>query len=196
MPTHSKETGMPTAAVGLQATRRASGGWRRGVIGMAVVTLFAMACSESDATGPGASVEEQRSYIDNIVPHHQLALIRADEALQKAVHQGLKNIAQRMKDDQIREITEFKAIRQQLVGSDTTPPPTIPQPIPAGPDFDRQWLLMMINHHQGAINSSTLAHGSNVRSRLDSLAHHTIAEQGKEQQEFRDSISVWYGTGN
>ena len=43
----------------------------------------------------------------------------------------------------------------------------------ASPDFDRQWLMMMIDHHQGAIDLSTLAHGSNVRSTLDSLAHHT-----------------------
>ena len=181
---------MTVAAV----TARHGTSWRRwSVVGVAVVTLAAAACSDDDGTGPDASVEEQRSYIDNIVPHHQIALMRADEALQKAVHQGLKNIAQRMKDDQAREIAEFKEIRQQIVGSDTTPPPMMPQPIPAGPDFDRQWMLSMINHHQGAINNSTLAHGSNVRSRLDSLAHHTIEEQRKEQQEFRDSIAVWYG---
>lgn len=69
----------------------------------------------------------------------------------------------------------------------------VPQPIPAGPDFDRMWLEDMINHHQGALDQSTLAHGSNVRSTLDSLAHHTIDEQQKEQQELRDSLRVWYG---
>ena len=168
--------------------------WRRwGVIAGAALALFAAACNDDDSTGPDASVDEQRSYIDNIVPHHQIALIRADEALAKAVHPGLRNIAQRMKDDQGREIAEFKEIRRQLVGSDTTPPPMMPQPIPAGPDFDRQWMLSMINHHQGAINNSTLAHGSNVRSRVDSLAHHTIEEQKKEQQDLRDSLRVWYG---
>jgi uncharacterized protein (DUF305 family) len=171
--------------------------WRRlAIVGMMVVAVTATACNDDDSTGPDATVDEQRSYIDNIVPHHQIALIRADEALAKAVHQGLKNIATRMKEDQGREIAEFKAIRQQLVGSDTTPPPMMPQPIPAGADFDRQWLLMMINHHQTAINNSTLAHGANVQSRIDSLAHHTIDEQRREQQEFRDSLAVWYGSGS
>lgn len=159
----------------------------------ASVAATVIACSD-DSTGPDASADEQRSYIDNIVPHHQIALMRADEALAKSTRQGLRNIAQRMKEDQGREIAAFKALRLALVGSDTTPPAMMPQPIPAGPDFDRQWMLMMINHHQGAINNSTLAHGVGVRSRLDSLAHHTIDEQRKEQQEFRDSLRIWYGT--
>lgn len=157
-----------------------------------MATIALAACGRS-TTEPDASVEEQRAWIDNIVPHHQVAGMMADEAMVKAVHQGLRNIAMRMKEDQDREIAAFREIRRNLVGSDTTPPPMRPEPIPAGPEFDREWLLMMINHHQGAINGSTLAHGAGVRSRLDSLAHHTIDEQRREQQEFRDSLRVWYG---
>lgn len=45
---------------------------------------------------------------------------------------------------------------------------------------------------QGAINSSTLIHGLGVSGKLDSLAHHTIDEQKREQQEMHDSLHVWY----
>lgn len=189
-----REPAVSPIASDLAATRRveARGARRRlgSVLGM--VALVVMACGRS-STEPDASVEEQRAWIDNIVPHHQVAGMMADEALEKAVHQGLRNMALRMKEDQDREIAAFREIRRSIVGSDTTPPPMRPEPIPAGPEFDREWLLMMINHHQGAINGSTLAHGVGVRSRLDSLAHHTIDEQRREQQEFRDSIRVWYG---
>ena len=164
------------------------------VAGVALVGFAACSDDEDDATGPSAEVEEQRAFIDGIVPHHEIANIRADEVLANAVHPGLKVIAQRMKDDQSREISQYRTIRQQLLGSSETPAPMMPTPIPAGPEFDREWMLMMINHHQGAIDLSTLAHGSNVESTLDSLAHHTIEEQREEQQEFRDSIAVWYGT--
>lgn len=163
---------------------------RRILLALATVSL-ASACE--DVTEPEASEEEQVAYIDGIVPHHQIATMRADEALAKAVHQGLKNIAQRMKEDQGREIALFKEIRRDLTGSDETPMPMEPKEIPAGPDFDRQWILMMLNHHQGAIDMSTLAHGSGVEAQLDSLAHHTIEEQRREQQELRDSLRVWYG---
>lgn len=175
---------------------RAVAQWRRlaAVAAGVVLVGFAACDDEDDATGPNAEVEEQRAFIDGIVPHHEIANMRADEALAKAVHPGLRTIAQRMKEDQGREISQYKAIRQQLLGSSETPAPMMPMPIPAGPEFDREWMLMMINHHQGAIDLSTLAHGSNVQSTLDSLAHHTIEEQREEQQEFRDSIAVWYGT--
>ena len=60
----------------------------------------------------------------------------ADEAIAKAVHQGLRNMAQTMKTDQNREIERYKNIRQQIPGSEDTPDPIMMQPIPAGPDFD------------------------------------------------------------
>ena len=181
----------------LQRTKRRGAHWRRlAVVSTVAIAAVLGACSDDDPTTPDASVDEQVAFIDNIVPHHQIANMMADEALAKAVHQGLKNIAQRMKEDQTREIGEYREIRDSLTGVDTTPPPMRPEPMPAGADFDRRWILMMVAHHQGAINNSTLAHGSGVQSRLDSLAHHTIEEQKKEQQDMRDSLRVWYGVGN
>lgn len=148
-----------------------------------------------DSTEPDATVTEQVAYIDNIVPHHEMAGMRADEAMAKAVHPGLEIMAQRMKDDQTREISQFKQIRMELTGTDDTPPPMQPQPIPAGPNFDREWILMMVDHHQGAIDLSMLSLGANVPGRLDSLANHTIQEQELEQDELMDSLAVWYPGG-
>jgi uncharacterized protein (DUF305 family) len=68
-----------------------------------------------------------------------------------------------------------------------------PKPIPSGPDFDRMWLMDMIGHHQGAIDMSVLALDAGLDKPLDSLAQHIKDEQLAEQQEFRDSIAVWYG---
>ena len=161
------------------------------VVVAAAVVLGITACDA--ATGSDADVDEQVAYIDAIVPHHQIALIRADEALAKANRAGTRRVAQRMKDDQGREIERFRSIRRELAGSSETPPAMTPQPIPAGPEFDRMFYQMMVPHHQGAIDVSTLAHGSNVRAVLDSLAHHTIEEQRMEQQEFRDSLRVIFG---
>ena len=163
---------------------------RGGVVALVAVGTLVAACD--DSTSPDIDRDEQRAYIDQIVQHHQIATMRADEALAKANRQGLRNIAQRMKEDQNREIAQFKAIRLNITGSDTTPPPMMPQPIPAGPEFERQWLTMMINHHQGAIDQSLLVHGAGAGGMLDSLAHHTIEEQQREQEEFRDSLRVWY----
>jgi uncharacterized protein (DUF305 family) len=163
----------------------------RGSGWVAAVFLALAACE--GAVEPDANVEEQVAYIDAIVPHHQIALMRADEALAKANRPGTRRVAERMKEDQAREIAQFRAIRQELAGSAETPPPMTPAPIPAGTEFDRMFYQMMIPHHQGAIDQSTLAHGANVRAELDSLAHHTIEEQRMEQQEFRDSLRIIFG---
>lgn len=167
--------------------------WTRrvGLCGILLGTAVAAACSNS-TTEPNATVQEQVSYINQLVQHHQIATIRADEALAKANRPGLKTLATRMKTDQTREIAQLRSILTGLVGTDTTAPPMAPLPIPAGPEFERQWLTMLINHHQGAIDLSTLAHGSNVRSQLDSIAHSVITVQTREQQEFRDSLRVYY----
>lgn len=166
--------------------------WMRrvGLCGLLVGTGVAAACSET--TAPDASTTEQASYINQLVQHHQIAIIRADEALAKASRPGLKTLATKVKTDQTREIAQLRTILRSVAGTDTTVPPMMPEAIPAGPNFERQWLTMMINHHQGAIDLSTLAHGSNVRGQLDSIAHSVIAVQSREQQEYRDSIRVYY----
>lgn len=157
----------------------------------ALLAAGSLACGE-DTTSSDASVEEQRAYIDAIVPHREVALIRADEALAKATRQWLKDMAGEMKADQMAEIALFRDHRETLTGSDSTPPPMMPQPIPAGADFDRLWMEDMLGHHQGAIDQSLLALGSGVPYPLDSLARHTIEEQRREQQMLRDSLAVWF----
>lgn len=181
----------------MQQVQRRRGGaphWRRvAVVSTVAIAALLGACGDDDPTSSSASVEEQVAFIDNIVPHHEMANMMADDALAKATRPWLRDFAQRMKVDQTREIAQYREIRDALTGVDTTPPPMETQPMPGGADFDRRWILMMVAHHQGAINNSTLAHGTGVQSRLDSLAHHTIEEQREEQAELLDSLEAWYG---
>ena len=53
-----------------------------------VVAVFLALTACEGAVEPDANVEEQVAYIDAIVPHHQIALMRADEALAKAPIRG------------------------------------------------------------------------------------------------------------
>jgi uncharacterized protein (DUF305 family) len=55
-----------------------------------VLALGASVACDDDSTEPDATTEEQVAYIDQIVPHHEVASMRADEALTKAVHEGLE----------------------------------------------------------------------------------------------------------
>ncbi len=165
---------------------------RRWPLALAAGIMLAAVSACDESTAPDATTVEQVAYIDGIVPHHQIAIMRADEALAKASRPGMKTLAQRVKSDQTAEIAELKATRIRLTGSDETPPAMMPQPIPAGPEFERMWATMMIVHHQGAIDMSRLALGAGVPFPLDTLARHAIQAQEREQQELRDSLMVWY----
>lgn len=147
---------------------------------------------ESETGNGDETRESSRAYIDAIVPHHEMALMMAEEAMAKAVHPGLKEMAEKMKEDQSREISQFKQIRTTLIGSDTTPDPMEMKEMPAGPEFDKMFLHMMIDHHQGAIDQSVLALDAGVARPLDSLANNTIEMQRMEQSKMNDSLRAWY----
>lgn len=154
----------------------------------------ALACGDSP-TDPARNPpdNDNRAYIDAIVPHHVMATMMADEAIMKSTREQLRNMAQMMKEDQAEEIAIFRDTRLRLFESEATPSPMPMEPIPSGPEFDRIWLQRMIVHHQGAIDVSLLARQAGVVETLDSLAREGIVKQRREQGEMRDSISAWYG---
>lgn len=70
--------------------------WRRMAVVMLGATVVVAASACEDSTGPDATTQEQVAYIDGIVPHHQIAIMRADEAVAKATEPGLRTLAQRV----------------------------------------------------------------------------------------------------
>lgn len=47
-------------------------------------------------------------FIDMMIPHHEGAIVMAQDALQKAEHQEIKELAQKIIDDQRKEIAQLK----------------------------------------------------------------------------------------
>jgi uncharacterized protein (DUF305 family) len=167
---------------------------------LAVATLaigLAAACDDSnDSTSPqvtSSATSADRAFIDAMVPHHGMATISADMAIARAVHPELKQLAQTMKADQQQEIDLLKSWKQAWFGTDSVPSPMMPADIPAGPNFDLEWMKMMITHHQGAIDMSTLTIDAPSRAESDSLAQHIISEQRSEQNQMRTWAKQWYG---
>ena len=53
-------------------------------------------------------------FIDLTIPHHEMAIASSEMALDQAVHQEIKDFAQRVITDQQKEIEELTAIRKDL----------------------------------------------------------------------------------
>lgn len=59
------------------------------------------------------------AFIDQTIPHHQMAIEASEAVLDNAVHPELRDVAQRVIAAQQREIDELTAIRQELSGAAT-----------------------------------------------------------------------------
>ncbi len=66
------------------------------------------------------------AFIDLTIPHHEMAIVASESALERAVHPEIANIAKEVIDAQQAEIDELELIRAELTGGAT------PQATPAG----------------------------------------------------------------
>lgn len=155
----------------------------------AVIGLGIVGCKHD----PMETEDNDKSFIDGLVPHHEMALMMADDAIAKASHESLKMMAQKMKEDQTAEIAELKKIRKDLLGSDSTPSGMPMKDMPAGDMYDMMWMHMMIDHHQGAIDLSILAMEAGIIDKLKAIADNAVDAQKMEQAMLQDSLKVWYG---
>lgn len=62
------------------------------------------------------------AFIDLVIPHHQMAIIASDAALERSVHSETRDFARRVIDAQQHEIDLLTAIRQELTGAATATP--------------------------------------------------------------------------
>ncbi|MEA2524170.1 MAG: hypothetical protein QOF73_1397 [Thermomicrobiales bacterium] len=59
------------------------------------------------------------AFIDLTIPHHRSAVVASEAALTHAIHQEIKEFAQKVIDAQQKEIDELTKIRQELAGAAT-----------------------------------------------------------------------------
>jgi uncharacterized protein (DUF305 family) len=111
---------------------------------------------------PGGDV----AFIDAMVPHHEMAVAMAGMVLERGSRMDVKQFAQRIKESQMAEIGQMKAMRAVITGSGDVP--TAPRDPHAemtmmvmmtqsGASLEQLFLDDMLAHHAGGIQ---LAHRS------------------------------------
>jgi len=61
-----------------------------------------------------------------------------------------------------------------------------------GEDFDRMFITLMIDHHQGAIDMAKLALSNSEKDELKDLANDIISAQTKEIEMMKGWLDSWY----
>jgi len=148
-------------------------------------------------------------FLDEMIPHHEMAIIMVRMMISQSNHPELRDLGQRIITGQQQQIDQMLAWRQQwypnappltgmmgngMMGSGTTG--MMGGAMMQGDFADRMFLEMMIPHHQRAIAMSNDALTNAQHPELKGLAKEIIAVQSAEITEMQGYLQAWYGMTN
>lgn len=160
------------------------------LIAMAALTLLLAACA------PPESLDAQ--FIDDMVEHHEGAIMMAEQALGQAEHAEILALAEAIIATQAAEIDQMETWREAWFPG---LPPTGGMAgmdmgmmmIPDGQSpFDLRFIDAMIDHHQGAIDMSESILQTTERPELRALAEAIISAQSDEIAQMQTWRAEWF----
>jgi uncharacterized protein (DUF305 family) len=138
-----------------------------------------------------------------MIEHHQGAVEMAQLAETRANHQEIKSVAQSIIRDQQREIGEMTMWLKQwynaepmtgmmhgggmMAGMDMSMLRGM-----SGDDFDKAFLMIMHEHHRGAIAMAELVPDRATHQELKTLAQNVMTTQEAEVLQFMEWAMAWY----
>ena len=158
---------------------------------------------------PGAAdAPYDLQYLDSMIHHHNGAIMMAKMVLGKTERPELKAFAQKIIDDQSKEIDYMKGLREQWYAGK---PQAVNMEMPGmiggmkimtsehmkemdqmpPAHFDEHFLNMMIAHHEGAVTMSKEAQKKAEHPEIKQLAEKIIAAQGPEIEQMKKWKDMW-----
>ncbi|MDP8923129.1 MAG: DUF305 domain-containing protein [Chloroflexota bacterium] len=159
----------------------------------------------SDQVGPraGSPTDPAAHFIEEMIPHHEDAVVMADLALARAEHQEIRDLATTIKQTQTAEIEQMRRWYREWYGSEVRPSRMANMPMMGGHDaatldgaqpFDKAFIEAMIPHHQMAVMMSTHMQVGIDKPELHDLLQSIAASQAAEIDQMRQWYQEWYGT--
>ena len=150
-------------------------------------------------------------FIEQMIPHHEDAIIMAEVALQKAEHPQIKTLANDIIKAQSEEIEKMKQWYRSWFGNDA---PVVGSSMGQGTNimmhggmigdatdidrlesanpFDKDFIEEMIPHHQMAIMMAQMLERTTDSSEMKKLAQDIISAQTREIDQMREWYRDWY----
>ncbi len=182
-----------------------SGGMMFGMMGSGMIG--------SAAAGDPNQPFDQR-FLDQMIMHHQGAVMSAQMMIADSARPELRDLAQRIITAQQREIDQMRTWRGDWYGA--TRDGALPNMMSGGimgsgmmggmmnrdqmrqmmgtnVDFDRMFLQMMIPHHEAAIAMAQQALIQAEHPEIKTLAQRIVTTQQAEIGEMHGYLRTWYG---
>lgn len=161
---------------------------------------------QSSPNAAGQSYDLQ--FMDTMTAHHQSAIDMAKMALSKSNNDDLKKFAQKIIDDQMKEIGQMKEWRAKWYADK---PPAVNMAMPgmadamkmmmgdglkkmvamSGKEFHSMFLDMMTAHHKGAVTMAKEALTKAEHAEIKTLANQIIIAQEAEIKMMSEWKTKW-----
>jgi len=160
-------------------------------------------------SAPGAADQPyDLQFIDSMIHHHEGALQMAKMVLGKTERQEVKTFAQKISDDQAKEMEQMRRWRDEWFAGK---PAALNMELPGmkgGTEmmnsahmkdmdemdpahFDGHFLSMMIKHHEGAVEMAKDAQRRAERPEIKQIAQEIVREQEAEIRQMRAWKAKW-----
>ncbi|GAA4346261.1 hypothetical protein GCM10023185_00570 [Hymenobacter saemangeumensis] len=161
----------------------------------------AMAKMMQDMHDFKANGNTDHDFAHMMMAHHQGAVEMSEVLLREGKDPALKGIAQKILDDQKQEISALNAAAERLDAAAKNYEPTnasdkyqqrmtasmkvMMQPVTPTGDVDKDYALMMIPHHQSAVDMAQAVIDLGKDAQVKKMAQTMIQEQKKEIAQFQ-----------
>lgn len=154
-----------------------------------------------------------RTFIEQMIPHHEDAITMANLAQDKAQHEEIKTLSVNIKKGQSSEIEQMKSWYKDWYGEDVPQnnkvmgmhgmsssssthmgmmgDDTDTETLEDASNFDKAFIEEMIPHHQMAVMMANMLLQSTNRPEMKQLAKNIINAQTKEINQMRQWYTDW-----
>lgn len=170
-----------------------------------MIALLLSACGEDDPAMRGGSTEAStglsldRAFAAEMIPHHESAVEMAVIAQERGESPFVRRLAETIISTQTAEIEFLRRAEQRLAkqGVETGSLGMMDHEMGMGGDvqslssadpFDKAFMEMMIEHHEGAVAMAKIEVADGSDPDLQALAEDIIVAQEQEISEMRDQL--------
>jgi uncharacterized protein (DUF305 family) len=178
------------------------------IIGAVVVAAIIGVIALTGGDDEAQASETDGAFLTGMVPHHESAIMMAEMAQEEAQHPEIKQLADDIVASQSAEIETINEIHERLFGEPASGMSHGSLGLPdemMGMDmdesmlenaepFDREFIDMMVPHHQGAIRMAQIELAEGDDEETKALASEIIDAQSREIEEMNDWRTKWYGS--
>lgn len=144
-------------------------------------------------------LKDDKTFIENMIPHHQEAIDISLTLLKKTKDTDLIAFANNVVTDQNNEISEMKSWYKQWYNEDYNintkyVPMMDGMDGKAGTDLDKEYVSGMIKHHRGAVLMSKKVFSLSQKSEVRTMANNIVNNQNNEIAALEDWLSTRYNS--